>query len=184
VIPITKELLEKWGFFGLIPDEQLPMGVMGVFNASISSRDKVELLLHKEILGQRGLVYVAAKAARRACTKTELSHSDSLRALDLCDRYVEGEAVSEEELARAVNAANEAARAIAEAASTWAAFDASVSDDTRDVWAARAAVFAAGAALGTWTVSDAWDATTWAWDTTGGVSDEERNSQLIVEIGF
>jgi hypothetical protein len=170
VLTITSELLKSWELPNFIPSELLPMEVIGLFDAPISFENKVRLLLHEEVLGRKGMVYVAAKAARRACTVTGWDHPDSLRALDLC---VEGKEVSREELERAVNAANEAARAIAEAA-----FDASVSDVTRDVWAARAAVFAAGAALGTWTVSDAWDATTCVWDTTDGFSEKERKSQL------
>jgi len=118
VITITSELLERWENSDLIPNEQLPMGVMDVFGASIPSKNKVRLLLHEEVLGRRGMVYVAARAARRACTKTEGSHPGSLQALDLCDRYAEGEEIPKEELESASNAADEAARVVSEAAST------------------------------------------------------------------
>jgi len=68
---ITSELLVGWEIPNLIPDELLPMRLMDVFGASIPSKNKVRLLLHEEVLGRRGMVYVAARAARRACTVTE-----------------------------------------------------------------------------------------------------------------
>jgi len=118
VITITSELLESWEVSDFIPKELLPMEVMRLFEAPIPSRDKVRVLLREEVLGRRGLVYVAARAARRARTVTGWYHSDSLRALDLCDRYAAGEDIQKEELERAIKAAEVAS---SEAASSWAA---------------------------------------------------------------
>jgi hypothetical protein len=154
MITITKELLEEWGVSDLIPDELLPMDVMRLFEAPIPPEDKIELLLREGVLGRRGLVYMLARVARRGCTKTGWNHPDTLRALDLCDRYAEGEAVSKEELERAAKAAWEvlsedapsmpAWRAAHRAALvTWAARDADVTatDAVRgNAWASVEAV--------------------------------------------
>jgi hypothetical protein len=130
MITITSELLVGWEVPNLISDELLPMGVMGVFDAPISSVNKVQILLREEVLDRRGLVYVVARAVRRACTKTKWSNPDSLRALDLCDRYAAGEEIPKEYLEKAAEAASkdavEAVRRNARAAS----------NDT--AWAARA----------------------------------------------
>jgi hypothetical protein len=170
VITITRELLESWEISGFIPDELLPMGVMDVFGASIPSKNKVRLLLHEEVLDRMGLVYVAARAVRRACTKTGWDHPDSLRALDLCDRYVEGEEVPEEELWRSSNAAEVAARAASNASVAAKAISRIAA---RVAWAANVAANAARAAPDTWAATWAW-----AWATTDGVSEEERRAQL------
>lgn len=90
----------------LNPDEQAPMGL---FKAPIPLDAKVRILLHEEILGRRGLAYVAGRAARRACARTGWDHPDSLRAIDLCERYASGEEIPEEELERVVSAAWDAA---------------------------------------------------------------------------
>jgi len=79
-----------------------------VFEAPISSENKIGLLLREEILGGRGMVYVAARAARRACTETGWDHPATLRALDLCDRYAEGEEISAKALGAAALAVSEA----------------------------------------------------------------------------
>jgi hypothetical protein len=133
------------------------MGVMRLFEASIPPNAKIWILLHEEVLGGRGLVYVVARAARRACTETGWDHPDSLRALDLCDQYAEGEEVSKEELERAAEAAARAA--------TWAASAASCAS-----WAASCAAEAARAASrATWAASAAFSATN---------GEEERRLQL------
>jgi len=150
--------------------EIIPMGLMGLFEIPISPINTLLILLHEEVLGRRGMVYVAAKAARRACTKTELSHSDSLRALDLCDRYVEGEEIPKEELARAANVADVAALSACDA--TWGA-----------AWATCKAVRAANAASSLSPVrTDAWAAVeaaaVRATSNEEGEREEERKSQL------
>jgi hypothetical protein len=118
-IVLTKELLKRWGIPSLIPDELLPMGLMGLFEAPISLEAKVGVLLYEEILGGRGLVYVVARAARRACTETGWDHPDSLRALDLCDQ----EEVSKEELGEAAWVVSEAPP-MADDAPSYAAWEA------------------------------------------------------------
>jgi hypothetical protein len=121
VLTLTSELLKSWKIPNLIPDELLPMGVMDVFEAPISPGAKIRLLLHEEVLGRRGLVYVAAKAARRACTKTGWNHAGSIQALDLCDRYAAGEEVSKEELERAAKDADVTATDAGAVQAAWAA---------------------------------------------------------------
>jgi len=64
MVTITKEHLENWKTSGFILSELFPMGVMGVFDAPISSEIKVRILLREEILGSRGLIYVTARAVR------------------------------------------------------------------------------------------------------------------------
>lgn len=145
MVTLTEELLESWSLFNLISEELLPIGVEQLFEASIPTEDKIQLLLHEEVLGRRGMVYVAAKAARRACTKTGWNHPDSLRALDLCDQYASGEEIPEEELraaeATAANAnAPRASNAVSSAAS-WASSAASWGFSEAP-WAASRAAFA------------------------------------------
>jgi hypothetical protein len=160
VLTITRELLKRWEISYLIPDELLPMRLMDVFEAPILSSAKILILLHEEVLGQRGMVYVAAKAARRACTKTGWDHPDSLRALELCDQYAEGKEVSREELENAVQAAD------------WAATEA---EDEEAQDAAYMASLAASLAVVTDATENA-DTATWATETS---SEKERRLQLV-----
>jgi hypothetical protein len=149
---ITKDLLKSWRTYNLIPDELLPMDVMGLFEAPITPRDKIWILLHEEVLGGRGMVYVAARAARRACTQTGWSNPDSLRALDLCDRYAEGGEIPKEELAKVVQAADEVVRTASDSPrAAWGAAWAT----SKAAWAADAAVRVAPIKTDAWAAVEA-----------------------------
>jgi len=174
MITITKELLESWEPSDLIPDELLPMGVMELFEASIPSNAKVGVLLHEEILGRRGMVYVVARVARRGCTKTGWFHPDTLRALDLCDRFVNGEAVSKEELERAAKAAWEVLSEDAPSMPAWRTAHRAARVAQAAAWAASVMTTLANAQAA------ARAATTWAARaaTSSAKSAKERRAQL------
>jgi hypothetical protein len=162
---ITSELLVGWEIPNLIPDEQLPMDVMGVFEVPIFPGAKIGLLLHEEILGRRGLVYVLARAARRGCTKTSWVHPATLRALNLCDRFANGEDIPKEELARA----SKDAWVVKASCASWAAASAAdVSWVTTRVSARVTASASWAARMDTWAASK--DAV--------ANEEEERRSQL------